>query len=281
MLRPMVALFVDDARRRGPSCRHLFARFVYCFDQLSKHRLSTALIDHLHRLSTASIRLVITIYLLHLLTRLEARRHVEMARLPPKPHTFSPPSSAAFTNHLHRLPTASTYCLYQVSNYRLSNAFADRDRGGEDTSKRRAYHLNRIPFLPHPWLPLQTTCTAYLLPLPTASIKSVITVYLLHLPTRIEARTHTKTASLQAEKHAFSPPSPTVYLNHLHRLPTASIKSATIVYLMHLPRDRGENAHQIGIPTGRNACIFSPIPNCLHDVNYAHSIAYTQSRLAQ
>jgi len=85
-----------------------------------------------------------------------------------------------------------------------------------------------MPFLPYPWLPLQTTCIVYLLPLPTASIKSVITVYLLHLP-----------------------------------------------------RNRDENAHQIGIPTGRNACIFSPIPNCLHDVNYAHSIAYTQSRLAQ
>jgi hypothetical protein len=213
------ALFVDEARRWDSSRRHLFARFVYCFDQVSKHRLSTALIDHLHRLPTVSIRLVITIYLLHLLTRLETRRHIEMARLSSKPHIFSPPSPAAYTNHLHRLPTAS--------------------------------------------------------------IKSVIIANLLHLPTGIEARTHTKSASLQAEKHAFSPPSLTVYLNHLHRLPTASIKSATTVYLMHLPRDRGENSHQIGIPTGRNACIFSPIPNCLHDVIYTHSIAYSQSRLAQ
>jgi len=48
------------------------------------------------------------------------------------------------------------YCLYQVSSHRIYTASADEDRGEEDTSKRRAYHLNRMPFLPHPRLPLQT-----------------------------------------------------------------------------------------------------------------------------
>jgi len=53
MIRFIIALFVDNARRRDSLWRHLFARFVYCFDQISKHRLSIALIDHLHRLSIA------------------------------------------------------------------------------------------------------------------------------------------------------------------------------------------------------------------------------------
>jgi len=169
MIRPIVAFFVDDARRRGPPWRHLFARFVYCFDQISKHRLSTALIDHLHCLSIASIKLVITIYLLHLLTRLEARRHVEMARLPPKSHTFSPPSSAAFTNHLHRLPTASTYCLYQVSNHRISTAFADGNRGenahqNDISTGRKSRLFSPIPdCLSKP--PAPPTYCLYLLPL--------------------------------------------------------------------------------------------------------------------
>jgi len=185
------------------------------------------------------------------------------------------------SNYLYKLLASPIYCLYQVSNYCLSNAFVDKDRGGEDTSKRRAYYLNRIFFLSYLWLPLQITCIVYLLSLSIVSIKSIIIVYLLHLLTRIETRTHTKTTFLQTKKHAFSSLFSTVYLNHLHRLSIASIKLATIVYLIHLSRNRDENAHQIDISTDKNACIFSLILNCLHDINYAHSIVYTQSRLAQ
>ncbi len=154
--------------------------------------------NYLHRLPTASTKLVITVYLLHLLTRIEARKHVETARLPPKTHVFSPPFPTAFTNHLHRLPTVlirlliTVYLLHLLTRIEARRhveiarlppkshvfsppspaafanqptASADGDRGEEDTSKRRVYHLNRMPFLPHPRLPLQTTCTAYLLPL--------------------------------------------------------------------------------------------------------------------
>ncbi len=85
-------------------------RFVY----FSNHRLPIALSDYLHRLSTALIRLVIIVCLLHLLTGIEARRHVEIARLPPKSHIFSPSSLAAFANHLHRLPIALIRLLITV-----------------------------------------------------------------------------------------------------------------------------------------------------------------------
>jgi len=76
---------------------------------------------YLLSLFTASIKLVITIYLLHLLTRIETRTRIKTIFLQAKKQVFSLPSPIVYLNYLHRLSIASIYCLYQVSNYRLSN----------------------------------------------------------------------------------------------------------------------------------------------------------------
>ena len=91
---------------------------------------------------------------MHLLTRIEARRHVEMARLPPKLHAFSPPSLAAFTNHLHRLPTALIRLLITVYLLHLLTRI----------EARRHVEMARLPPKSHAFSP-PFICTIYLLPL--------------------------------------------------------------------------------------------------------------------
>jgi len=78
-------------------------RYIEITHLLSKSHIFSFLFltiftNYLHRLSTILIRLLIIVYLLHLLTRIETKRYVEIIRLLSKLHVFSLLFLAIFAN---------------------------------------------------------------------------------------------------------------------------------------------------------------------------------------
>ncbi len=158
---------------------------------------------------------------MHLLTRIEARRHIETTRLSPKSHAFSLSFLSVFTNYLHYLSTISiklviiAYLLHLLTRIKT----------------KRHVKTTRLLSKSHVFSLLSLIAfTNYLHRLSTILIKLLIIVYLLHLLTRIETRRYVKMARLLSKSHVFSLSFSTIFANQS----IASIRLVIIVYILHL-----------------------------------------------
>ncbi len=114
LIRLVIIVYLLHLLTRIEARRHVEIARLLSKSHIFSSLFLAAFANYLHCLSIVLIKLLITVYILHLLTEIEARRHVEMARLLPKSHVFSFLFSAAFANHLHHLSTVSIRLVITV-----------------------------------------------------------------------------------------------------------------------------------------------------------------------
>ncbi len=221
MLHLVVALFVDNIYYKKSNNIVLCNCFVY----FSNYYLSIILSDYLHCLSIVLIKLVIIVYLLHLLTRIETRKYIEIVRLLSKSHIFSLLFLTIFANYLYCLSIILiklliiVYILYLLTRIET----------------RRYVEIARLLSKSYIFSSLFLIIFAnYLYYLFTILIKLLIIVYLLHLLTRIETRRYIKIVCLLSKLYIFSSLFLVVFANYLHYLSIISIKLVIIVYILYL-----------------------------------------------